>query len=572
MLPEELKQVRQWIVWKGDKKPYSAVTMQSTGWQKPENWTSYSEALRVCRECGFKGIGFVFRFPYVGIDLDDCIDDSGMMNDFAREITSSIDTYTEYSQSGRGLHLYCKVTEPIKPLKTEGLEVYGEGRYFIVTGRELDAGQDQVTEQTANIKALIAKYAPTRQPAGNQKGQTAIYESGSRNNGLTAEVGRLFRFYDKPVVTELAFALNKTICKPPLPDEEVLTIVNSISKRDTTKISSQPMEQREWSHIEGMRDLDAVPYRGLQKQPGRYIPTGIETVDYALNDLAPGRTTLIAGRSNSGKTTFVRQVVANAIELGNKVFIVNGEGEQEAFINGLYQCVIGRNKQLYDLIKINKRWHKEPKKHVLAALQRWHSGKLKIFNKHESKFKTTDELFELIDHEAKAGGHNLIVIDNLMSVLKATALEKNEAQADFMQRCCDLAKTHRTHVVIVLHPNKEYRPGTDLDMENISGSSDLYNKADGIIGVIREYKPETLAKGIDGHIKVLKNRYYPDLPSCDVHFDVETGLLCEIKSGDVIGYNFNWQKYLDDDHGDAWEPDISAKPWYEAEPDDELPF
>lgn len=296
--------------------------------------------------------------------------------------------------------------------------------------------------------------------------------------------------------------------------------------------------------IEGRRDLDKAPYKGIMQLSGKYIPTGIPTLDDAINDLAPGRVTLLTGRSNGGKTTFTKQIIANAINMNNKVYVMSGEGDQETFINEIYQCVIGRKQEHYYTVKVNKKFHKEPKPEVLKALQKWHQNKLTLFSKGESKLKTTEELFKMIEYEIKINRHNLIVIDNLMSILAFKAIEKNEAQADFMQRCVDLAKCYKTHIILVLHPNKEYRKGGDLEMEHISGTMDLGNKADNVIAVIREYEAENIAMGINGRISLVKNRYYSDLVTCEVHFDTATGMLNEIKNNNCISYRFNWEKFL----------------------------
>lgn len=292
--------------------------------------------------------------------------------------------------------------------------------------------------------------------------------------------------------------------------------------------------------IEGRRDLEKTPYKGLESKTGKYIPTGLTTIDYGLNDLAPGCTTLITGRSNGGKSTLVRQIIANAIDKDNKVYLMSGEGDPEVFLNEMYQSVVGRNKEYYNIIKINKRTRKEPKSEILNKLKKWHYKKLTMFNKGDSKLKTIEELISMLEMEIKVNNYNLVVIDNLMSILSVQASEKYEQQADFMQRLCDLASTYSTHIVLVLHPNKTYKKGEDMDFEQISGTSDLYNKADNIITVIREYSEEKTAQGINGVVAVLKNRYFKDLPRVEVHFDEETGLLLEINNDQIIGYTFNW--------------------------------
>ena len=120
-----------------------------------------------------------------------------------------------------------------------------------------------------------------------------------------------------------------------------------------------------------IRDLDIVPYKGIVEVLNKFIPTGMPTIDYAINDLVGGYVTLIAGRNNGGKTTFCNQIIANAIEKNFNVLVVNGEEKQEASINKLYTAVIGRNEKDYDLIHVNKRLMKEPTPETVKDLQAW---------------------------------------------------------------------------------------------------------------------------------------------------------------------------------------------------------
>lgn len=307
--------------------------------------------------------------------------------------------------------------------------------------------------------------------------------------------------------------------------------------------------------IEGRRDLDVTPYWGISSNHGSYVPTGISTIDNAINDLEPRRLTLITGRSNGGKTTFIKQVIANAIDKNNKVYLMNGENDADMLINDLYKTVIGREEKYYDTIKINKRCFKEPTADSLIALRNWHKDKLYMFNKGESKLKTLGQLTKMLEAEIKYNQYDLVVIDNLMSILSVTAAEKYEQQADFTQILCDLSKNYNTHIILVLHPNKTYQKGEDLEMEQISGSSDIYNKADNVIAVTREYHEEKVSDGVNGYIQVIKNRYYGELVKVETYFDKETGLLLERrfnewnKEYEVMSYSFKFQSYYDEVRG-----------------------
>ncbi len=296
--------------------------------------------------------------------------------------------------------------------------------------------------------------------------------------------------------------------------------------------------------IEGLRDLTIDPYEGIEVAEGRYIPTGMPLLDGAINDLMPGLVTLVTGRSNGGKTTFVTQVCANAVDHGHRVFWVAGEGLQTLAINALYKAVIGKDKEHYDYRTVNKRKFKEPKPEVLKALRKWHKEKLYFFNKGQSDLKTTDQLFAMMETTIDEKQPHLIVIDNLMSVLSVEkASEKLDRQADFMQRCCDLAKNAKIHIILVLHPNKTLMKDGDMDFEQISGTMDLANKADNIIVVKRHYEPKDAY--ITGEIALLKNRYFPDLLKIRTHYEVETGLLLEVDDQRLLShYPFRWKEYL----------------------------
>lgn len=339
------------------------------------------------------------------------------------------------------------------------------------------------------------------------------------------------------------FFLEKYGVKAKLIDKKLYTR-NDINEEYVINGKSKVIELIESARfkIEGRWDLDKTPYESVEPTSGKYVPTGLPTIDHAINDLAPGMTTLITGRSNGGKSTLVRQIIVNAIDKDNKVYLMNGEENKYKVVNKLYQCVIGRDEKNYDLVKVNKRYKKEPKPHVLKKLQEWHKGKLVLFNKGESKLKNTDELLAMLEMEIKINNHNLVVIDNLMSILSVNTAQKFDQQSEFMQSLHDLAENNNTHIILVLHPNKGYRKGNEMDLEEISGSSDLYNKADNVISVIREYDEDVLVTGVDGKVAVIKNRDFENLPYVEIHYDKETGLLLEIEkeTNQIIGYSFNW--------------------------------
>lgn len=296
--------------------------------------------------------------------------------------------------------------------------------------------------------------------------------------------------------------------------------------------------------IEGLVNAaDDIPH-DISTIGKKHIPTGIPSIDYAINDLGSAEVSLITGRSNSGKSTYISQIIANAIDKNFKVFLVAGEGTIPILINNLYQNVIGGNPRYYDIKQVNKRSFKVAKPFVVEALKKWHGDRFTLFSKGESKLKTTDELLSMMAQQIKNNKPDLVVIDNLMSVLSVEKVsEKYEKQGDFMEHLLMLAKTENCHITLVLHPNKEVRKGGSLEMENISGSSDLYNKSDVILAVKRNYDED---EEHDGEISILKNRYFSELTTTYTMYDPETKMLLEMDDfGVPVKYNLQWEKYLD---------------------------
>ena len=103
-IPEELRKRSQWVVWKDGKIPYTPGTQDKASSTDPATWRSFQEAKHALGNGGgFKGVGFVFSpdDPYVGVDLDECVNGNGF-SIASHQIVDGLSSYTEYSPSGEG--------------------------------------------------------------------------------------------------------------------------------------------------------------------------------------------------------------------------------------------------------------------------------------------------------------------------------------------------------------------------------------------------------------------------------------------------------------------------------------
>jgi putative DNA primase/helicase len=147
-IPPELKGRPQWVTWKyawGGKKwtkhPYNPRTGRKASSTDLLTWSMFAAVLEAYESGLYDGIGFVLcsADPYAGVDLDGCRDpENGEIEHWAMEIIEALDSYTELSPSGEGVHIIVK-GKVSAPLKRDRIEMYSVERYFTITGRVVGA-------------------------------------------------------------------------------------------------------------------------------------------------------------------------------------------------------------------------------------------------------------------------------------------------------------------------------------------------------------------------------------------------------------------------------------------------
>lgn len=138
----ELAKYNNWIIRDAEKRPYSAITGRLTKPQAQNEWCNLATALATVKKHPNKyaGIGFeLSHSPFTVIDLDHCINDDGTLSPFAKAIVGMLESYTEYSPSLKGLHVWCK--GKVQSIRDDGdtgndhIEIYSNDRYITVTGK-----------------------------------------------------------------------------------------------------------------------------------------------------------------------------------------------------------------------------------------------------------------------------------------------------------------------------------------------------------------------------------------------------------------------------------------------------
>ena len=115
----ELQKQKRWVLWKLEalNGKLTKVPYQPNGRKAKANdsatWRTYAECVAVVSQ--FSGVGVTLGDGIFGIDIDKCCDAvTGKFTAESRVIVIGLDSYSEYSPSGTGCHIFCLGEMPEK--------------------------------------------------------------------------------------------------------------------------------------------------------------------------------------------------------------------------------------------------------------------------------------------------------------------------------------------------------------------------------------------------------------------------------------------------------------------------
>ena len=239
------------------------------------------------------------------------------------------------------------------------------------------------------------------------------------------------------------------------------------------------------------------------------VQTGIKPLDDELLKLFYGTLTVLSGRPGSGKTSIIDQTIARTIDNGNPVFLFSKEMPERMTANWLNTIIAGRRNMVEKISRDNRKYYIVPQS-IQKQMQAYYNKKLFIYrddepNDVESVLKSAEEC-------VRKFGCKLIVLDNLMMIdLNCSESDKNTAQTNLINALIKFAAKFNVAVVLIAHPRKTQDNNSDIEMYDISGTSNIINLAMRSIGLRRVSKkekndPKTKWHNFDVVLTVIKDR------------------------------------------------------------------
>lgn len=174
-IPTELTKLRQWLLWRWERKPNGDKTKvpitplgRLASSTNPATWCHYADAVEAYFLGQGNGIGFVFTKDddYIGIDFDDCADFAGKNVQQPEETYwRLLDSYSEYSPSGTGFKVIIKgkLPEGSRHGFGKGNGIYESGRFFTITGSPVGEVKPIREVPAHELQSLLDVWFPEQQ-------------------------------------------------------------------------------------------------------------------------------------------------------------------------------------------------------------------------------------------------------------------------------------------------------------------------------------------------------------------------------------------------------------------------
>ena len=205
-IPLELKQLPHWVGWKymqrpGEdhkrKVPINAMDGQPAKSNDPTTWCDFDTACLGKERFGLDGIGFMFSGDGIfGIDIDHCYDpETQELDPAAAEIIETVQSYTELSPSGTGIHILCKGVLPEGRKRRGAVEMYSTLRYFTVTGNQFGL-EYPFSDCTERVAVMHRKYLGEEETAAGAQKAALTMPAGRGTNADMSVDAILRRMFD----------------------------------------------------------------------------------------------------------------------------------------------------------------------------------------------------------------------------------------------------------------------------------------------------------------------------------------------------------------------------------------
>lgn len=430
-----------------------------------------------------------------------------------------------------------------------GVDVRGTGGYIVLPpSSHPDGGNYRWIEHRDPDSCEIAK-APewllgvVRQPAtGENKGPAPPMPekigSGARNQTLTSLAGSLRRRGASVDAIHAALKTENTNrCDPPLPDDEVRRIAESVGRYEPAEQPSggaaapgpEPAEPPEVEVV----DIEVLGrIREEKLQPLSVVPTPWPTWNNVCRGagggegLAHGWHVIIGASSGAGKSLMATNLAARAIRAGEDVCLISLEMSQSEVVTRLLSIYASEEvRQLEHGSQFRPgAWNRASEKLMEAA------GSIRV---NREPIRGLNDIALAVERYASEGCET-IIIDYLQLAWVRDAETMVQQVTEVSHTVRGLAREYGVLSVGLSQVNRKMSfGGGDMKKEGLLGGSSLENDADQVL-LLSKQRPEGEA-GYKSTATLDKNRHGPQV-EWDILLKTDTLQIREMKPDEMSSY------------------------------------
>lgn len=399
-------------------------------------------------------IGLVLPRDIVAVDIDspDALDGFDEHPDWTLPETWNVTT-------GKGWHYIYRTPEPIKGTVgiMPGIDLRGHGNYLVAPpSMHANGTRYKQNSSMAFIAAAPAWISEQRPASTAPLGSDEAIPQGRRDNTLLQIGGAMRRFgVDEGTILATLRAENARRCSPPLPDADVRRIAHSAAG-----YAPEPVPFR----IAGIEDPQDAPDHTVGMDAADLLALELPPLRWAVRDLLPEGTTILAAPPKVGKSCLVYQIAVE-VSLGGELLGREVEG----------------GSALYLALEDGKR---RGQARLLTAL----TGRTMPRDRLEVRWGSRrigkgleDDLRAWLDDHPDA---RMVAIDTLQKVRAAGTGKRGAYEVDVedLGRLQDLFRDRPCALLIVHHARKAT---SDDFLTSVSGTYGITGSADTIIVIKR---------------------------------------------------------------------------------------
>lgn len=289
--------------------------------------------------------------------------------------------------------------------------------------------------------------------------------------------------------------------------------------------------------VNGLLDLaDVVP---IDLTNVARVSSGIPEIAHSIGDFLLGEVSVWTGKNGQGKSTFLGQMMIEAINEGNSVCAYSGELRADRFQYWINLQAAGKSNIEYFFDRVKDKKVGFLQQNITQRIKDWYRGKFWLYDNNMNAENSEETgIIKLFTYAARKYDCKVFVVDNLMTSRFDSGKSESDyyrAQSNFVGELIHFAQTYNAHVHLVAHPKKTRGK---LEKEDVSGTGDITNRADNVFSVERV---EDATLGCDTIVSILKNRS-EGVQNLEIglKFDPDSKRFCQ--PSDPIGFNkkYGW--------------------------------